>query len=250
METNLLKEEQMPNWCYNYMTVKGTKRNLAKFIKDIEVKNTEHKEYDLNQLVPLDPRGSKEIKTTNADGVETVFTAFSSESDGFDGYLDAVETWGSKWGACSVDVDDPALDGKTLSMRYESAWSPCDALIAKISAMYPSLVFGVVSTEESSAFVAWSAFHNGEVIEEGGRDPQRLTPELDEKCKKANDPENPNLSEDEEDWYESFSEWEHHLVELCDDELMIVMTEYTKHLAYVRRCDKEGRTPRTFISSV
>lgn len=250
METNLLKEEQMPNWCYNYMTVKGTKRNLAKFIKDIEVKNTEHKEYDLNQLVPLDPRGSKEIKTTNADGVETVFTAFSSESDGFDGYLDAIETWGSKWGACSVDVDDPALDGKTLSMRYESAWSPCDALIAKISAMYPSLIFGVVSTEESSAFVAWSAFHNGEVIEEGGRDPQRLTPELDEKCKKANDPENPNLSEDEEDWYESFSEWEHHLVELCDDELMIVMTEYPKHLAYMKRCEKKGTTPKSFISSV
>jgi hypothetical protein len=248
----------MPNWCYNYMTVKGTKRELAKFVNDITVADVKVEgdksrvvvEYDLNKLVPLDPRGSKEVKTTNADGTETVFTAFSTESDGFDGYLDACETWGSKWGACRPEIDDTTPVKNTISVRYESAWSPCDGLIAKISAMYPSLIFGVVSTEESSAFVAWSAFHNGQVIEEGGRDPQILTPELDEKCKKANDPENPNLSEDEEDWYESFSEWEHHLVELCDDELMIVMTEYTKHLAYVRRCDKEGRTPRTFISSV
>jgi hypothetical protein len=68
--------------------------------------------------------------------------------------------------------------------------------------------------------------------------------------KKANDPENPNLSEDEEDWYESFSEWEHHLVELCDDELMIVMTEYPKHLAYMKRCEKKGTIPKSFISSV
>jgi len=249
----------MPNWCYNYMTVKGTKRELAKFVNDITVADVKVEgdnpprvtvEYDMNKLVPLDPRASKEVKTTIADGTEKVFTAFSTESDGFDGFMDAVVTWGSKWGACNVEIDDPALDGKTLSMRYESAWSPCDALVIKISAMYPKLIFGTVSTEESSAFVAWSAFHNGEVIEEGGRDPQMLTPELDEKCKKANDPTNPNLSEDEEDWYESFSEWEHHLVELCDDELAIVMTEYPKHLAYIKRCEKKGTMPQPFISSV
>jgi hypothetical protein len=248
----------MPNWCYNYMTIKGTKRELAKFVNDITVADVKVEgdksrvvvEYDLNQLVPLDPRASKEVKTTTPDGVEKVFTAFSTESDGFDGYLDAVATWGSKWGACNVEIDDPTSKEKNLSMRYESAWSPCDGLICKISAMYPQLMFGVVSTEESSAFVAWSVFHNGEVIEEGGRDPQMLTPELDEKCKKANDPENPNLSEDEEDWYESFSEWEHHLVELCDDELVTVMTEYPKHLAYIKRCEKKGKMPQPFISSV
>lgn len=247
----------MPNWCYNYMTVKGTKRELTKFIKDIEVKYTEeevkiteYKEYDLNQLVPLDPRGSKEFTSSGTDGVVHTHTAFTTSKDGFDGYLDAIETWGSKWGACSVDIDDPTPDGKMISMRYESAWSPCDGLISKISAMYPSLIFGTVSTEESSAFVAWSAFHNGEVIEEGGRDPQRLTPELHEKCEKANDPTNPNSAEDEEEWYESFSEWEHHLVELCDNELMIVMTEYPKHLAYIKRCEKKGTIPKSFISSV
>jgi hypothetical protein len=240
------------------MTVKGTKKDLVKFVNDIEVADVQPNgihlsvtvEYDLNKLVPLDPRGSKEVKTTNADGVETTFTAFSSATDGFDGYLDACEVWGSKWGACRVEIDDPTPINKTLLMRYESAWSPCDALISKISAIYPQLVFGTVSTEESSAFIAWSVFHNGEVIEEGHRDPQRLTPELNEKCEKANDDTNPNQAEDEEDWYESFSEWEHHLVELCDDELMIVMTEYPKHLAYMKRCEKKGTIPKSFISSV
>ena len=126
------------------MTVKGTKRELAKFVSDITVADVKVEgdnqprvtvEYDLNKLVPLDPRASKEVKTITPDGTEKVFTAFSTESDGFDGYLDAIETWGSKWGACNVEIDDPALDGKTLSMRYESAWSPCDALISKICSM-------------------------------------------------------------------------------------------------------------------
>lgn len=247
----------MPNWCYNYMTVMGNKRELAKFVKDITVADVKVEgyyppqvavEYDLNKLVPLDPRGSKEIKTTNADGVETTFSAFSSKSDGFDGYLDALETWGSKWGACRPEIDDTTPAGNTITVRYESAWSPADGLIQRISALYPNLIFGTCSDEESRAFVCWSVFHNGIIIEAGERDPQYLTPELLELSKKA---EAEDAEEDAlEEWWEAHSEWNNELLDQCDTDMSVCMNEYNKHLAYVRRCEKEGRTPRTFVSSV
>jgi hypothetical protein len=250
------KGNQMPNWCYNYMTVMGNKREIAKFVKDITVAEIQPQgiyprvtvEYDMNKLVPLDPRGSKEIKTTNADGVETTFSAFSSASDGFDGYLDALETWGSKWGACRPEIDDTTPLAGKITVRYESAWSPADGLIQKISALYPNLIFGTSSDEESRAFVCWSVFHSGNIIEAGERDPQYLTPELLELSKKAEaeDAEEGLL----EEWWEAHSEWNNELLDQCDTDMSACMNEYKKHLAYVRRCEKEGRTPRTFISSV
>ena len=250
------RERQMPNWCYNYMTVMGTKREIAKFVKDITVAESNERsypEYELNKLVPLDPRGHKEITTTHKDAegkeVTTTMGVFATkEKDGFDGYLDACETWGSKWGACRPEIDDPTPAGNMITIRYESAWSPCDGLIQKISAIYPNLIFGVSSDEESRAFICWSVFHNGTVVEAGERDPNFLTPELRELSDKADAEDADEYAL--ETWWEAHSEWNNYLMEQCDDDMLTCMKEYKKHLAYVRRCKKEGRTPRTFISSI
>jgi hypothetical protein len=113
---------------------------------------------------------------------------------------------------------------------------------------YPNLIFGVASDEESRAFICWTVFHNGDVVEAGERDPNFLTPELQELSDKA---EAEDADDDAlETWWEAHSEWNNHLMEQCDDDMLTCMKEYKKHLAYVRRCEKEGRTPRTFISSI
>lgn len=247
----------MPNWCYNYMTVMGNKRDLRKFMKDIEADEQPptpmHKEYDLNKLVPLDPRASVVRTTTRTDEngkeVTHTYTVFASDAtDGFDGYRNAHELWGSKWGACRVEIDDPEVNGKELFIRYESAWSPADGLICNISSLYPSLIFGTCSDEESRAFVCWSVFHSGDIIESGERDPNQLTPELRELSDKAEaDDADQNALEE---WWEAHNEWNNYLVDQCSDDMLTVMKEYKKHLAYVRRCKNEGRTPHSFISSV
>jgi hypothetical protein len=255
------KKEAMPNWCYNYMTVIGSKRELKRFLADITVAHVMSDEtqprvvaeYELNKLVPLDPRGSA-IRThvhKNDEGEEvtTVMSVFASlETDGFDGYANALQTWGSKWGACRVEIDDPEVNKNQLSLRYETAWSPADGLILAISALYPSLIFGVSSDEESRAFVLWAVYHNGVTIESGHRDPNRQTPELHKLCEKAHAE---GATDDMlHEWYEAESEWNNFLMEQCDDDMTTCMSEYKKHLSYVRRCEKEGRTPRTFISSI
>jgi len=246
----------MPNWCYTNLSVSGDKRTLAKFLKDITEPKTDeshHTTYSLNKLVPLDPRANKTMTSTqkNADGEEvtTTFGVFTStDKDGFDGYAHAHAMWGTKWGACSVEIDDETIVNNTLNIRYESAWSPADMLILNISRQYPTLIFGTYSDEESRAFVCWSVFHNGEVIEEGGRDPQKLTPELHQIWEKTQEDDASEEAWDE--WYEAESEWNNYLTDECCDEMTTVMTEYKKHLAHIKRCEKEGRTPPTFISSV
>lgn len=249
----------MPNWCYNYMTVLGNKRDLAKFVKDIEVapKDKEYpdnvKEYDLNKLVPLDPRANivRHETRVDKDGKEVPYTysVFADKTrDGFDGYAEALDLWGSKWGACRPEIDDPTPVANTISIRYESAWGPADALIRNISSLYPNLIFGVSSDEESRAFIVWAVYHNGRTIEEGERDPNFLTPELRELSDKA---EAEDATEEAlEEWWEAHSEWNNYLMEQCDDDMQTCMKEYRKHLSYIRRCEKEGRTPRSFISSV
>lgn len=246
----------MPNWCYNYMTVMGNKRDLRKFIKDIEAdtqESTRTVEYDLNKLVPLDPQASvtRTYTRTDENGKEVThtYTVFATpKEDGFDGYAEALNLWGSKWGACRPEIDDPTPIGNTISVRYESAWGPADGLIRNISSLYPNLIFGVSSDEESRAFIVWAVYHNGRTIEEGERDPNFLTPELRELSDKADADDAPQ--EALEEWWEAHSEWNNYLMEQCDDDMETVMKEYKKHLAYVRRCEKEGRAPRTFISSI
>lgn len=246
----------MPNWCYNYMTVMGNNRDLRKFVKDIEADvqdDPKRKEYDLNKLVPLDPQASVTRTYTrtdeNGNEVTHTYTVFATpKEDGFDGYAEALNLWGSKWGACRPEIDDTTPVANTISIRYESAWGPADELIRNISSLYPNLIFGVSSDEESRAFVCWSVFHDGVLIEAGERDPNFLTPELRELSDKA-DAEDAD-EETLEAWWEAHSEWNNYLMEQCDDDMDTVMKEYKKHLAYVRRCEKEGRLPHTFVSSV
>lgn len=250
----------MPNWCYNNMTVMGAKREIAKFVSDITVADVQPNgihlsvtvEYDLNKLVPLDPRSqiTRTHTRTNDDGEEitTTISVFADKTrDGWDGYMDADRTWGSKWGACRPEIDDTTPAGNMITVRYESAWCPADGLIQRISALYPNLIFGVTSDEESRAFVCWSVFHNGEVVEHGDRDPNRLTPELQILHDKAEDGSDEQAMDE---WWDAHNEWNNELTEQCDDDMLTCMKDYKKHLTYLRRCEKEGRTPRTFISSV
>lgn len=234
------KGTTMPNWCFNYMTLNGSKREIRKFLKDITVAKDN---YDMNKLVPLDPRSSKEITSVSPDGKETVFIAFSTDTDGFDGYKEATELWGSKWGACDVQVDLHIPTSPTI--RYESAWSPCTELIKNISVQYPNVVFSVVSTEESRMFAIYEIIHNGIVVDNEQIDPQQcLTPELEELYQKAS---SEGSEEAWEEWYEAESEWNSKIENRLTADCEAVTEEYIKHLAKSKRRIREGKEPETFI---
>jgi hypothetical protein len=153
-----------------------------------------------------------------------------------------LEHWGSKWGACRIEVDKDIPNNPTI--RYESAWSPCTPLIQKISTLYPNVIFSVVSTEESNAFAISEIIHNGEVIDEQSVDPTQYPPELQEIVEKA---EKDESEEAWEAWYDAESEWNNHIWDVIHDECSLVTKDYIKHLSRSKRRIREGKETEIFI---
>lgn len=178
----------MPNWCSNTMTVKGPKPELKRFLKAMKVKEmqktgeikddqwvvTGEKEVEIDSLNHLDPIPQELLDTVSgsvSDDKKAEHEAQMKANLDKYGYKDwydyALSVWGSKWGAGDVYVSDHDTSNGIISLSYQSAWSPCNGLIARISAQFPKLVFGVVFTEEAEFFAGWCVIHNGELVIEG-----------------------------------------------------------------------------------
>jgi hypothetical protein len=171
----------MPNHVDNRLTITGDKEELKRFVSETHKGGND---YNFNDLVPLDPRASKEIRNERPDGTVQVFGAFSSAEDGFDGYDHACNIWGSKWGAYDIQPNGAwheVLDKEDyhdITFTYNSAWSPCGELIRRISAQFPTLAFGTWYTEEGMGFAGWALYKNGEEVAEQSHDLSNL-PECD-----------------------------------------------------------------------
>lgn len=158
----------MPNWCHQQLLIRGDEDQIKALFAAAARPDSEPDEspFDLNKLVPLDPRAGKEIKHTNPDtGQEVILRCFSDlATDGFDGFAHAIETWGSKWGANNVEgkITDPS----TAKMWFDSAWSPVDKMIETISSRYPKLLFVLSYTEEANFFCGYQMFNAGSMIKE------------------------------------------------------------------------------------
>jgi hypothetical protein len=160
----------MPNHVDNRLTITGDKAELIRFVSETyEGDET----YNFNKLVPLDPRAGKEVRWEKEDGTMQVFSAFSSAEDGFDGYQNAIDMWGTKWGAYDIQAGGAWYellekeDYHDIAFYYQSAWSPAGKLIRRISAQFPTLAFGTWYTEEGMGFAGWELYKGGELVGDG-----------------------------------------------------------------------------------
>ena len=160
----------MPNHVDNSLTITGDKTELMRFVS---ATHEGRNDYNFNKLVPLDPRASKEIRNERPDGTVQVFSAFSNAEDGFDGYQNAIDMWGSKWGAYDIQPSGAwheilaTEDYHEITFSYQSAWSPAGKLIRRISAQFPTLAFGTWYTEEGMGFAGWELYKGGELVGDG-----------------------------------------------------------------------------------
>lgn len=187
----------MPNWCYNSATITGPKQDLVKFVRAISSPNDEEirEDYDLTLPFPT----PKELVETSA----SFFTAepnsewaerlaegkmtqewydelVRNNAEGYAkhqanlakyGYKDwydwNIANWGTKWAPRVEDFDfnDDATDGQwRVEIRYDTAWAPPTKLMAKLSKLFPTLMFHTTFDEESQAFIGCEIFVNGEVF--------------------------------------------------------------------------------------
>jgi hypothetical protein len=186
----------MPNWCDNQLEVVGDRDELQRFV-DATKNNNEEGSHGLNHLFPIPEQLVETTSGWFSDPDEQAKQTAKEEANvakfGHKDWYDwALENWGSKWGASNFqwtsfdyELDEESVlhgapssvlkvkdTDKYIGANFQSAWGPCDGLIKTISTQFPTLIFSVVSTEESDAFACYSIFRNGELLAEDGETPK------------------------------------------------------------------------------
>ena len=148
---------------------------------------------------------------------------------------------GSKWGACRVEIDDP--DAVPLEMRYESAWSPPEGLLQRISAQFPNLIFGSYFDEESNAYVGWNVMCAGKTIDSFYLEPDPLIdPVIGALYEQYEEDESK-----EDEYYNALSEYNNGLLDKAYDDMTDMMTQYATWKKNEKRRAKSGLSPTEFI---
>jgi hypothetical protein len=208
----------MPNWCQQYGEVRGSNKELKRFIDAMRVEQTEEwkaipewnrTEWDMNQLFPIPTELHETIAGgfgMSEDGTKKPEQIALEEQQAKNvakyGYKDwydwANANWDTKWGACDVEFDEDSFseESNSIDLHWESAWSPAVGLIRNISAQFPELVFGMHFTEEANFFAGFMVFHNGEMTDEGD----------------YNMEDQPEYSDDDENYDEKYSEWQDKII--------------------------------------
>ena len=208
----------MPNWCQQYGEVRGSNKELKRFIDAMRVERDAEWEavpewnrlyWDINKLFPIPTElhetiaggfGINEDGTKKPEQVE--LEKKQAENIAKYGYKDwydwANANWDTKWGACNVEFDEDSFSegSNSIDLHWESAWSPAVGLIRNISAQFPELVFGMHFTEEANFFAGFMVFHNGEMTDEGD----------------YNMEDQPEYSDDDENYDEKYSEWQDKII--------------------------------------
>lgn len=222
----------MPNWCYQHMTAYGNAEDTEKFLNAVKTKDSDGNDMvGLNHLFPCpqelrdttagfytaEPNenwskmlASGEITQEHYDGlVQRNADGYAKDMEnlakhGYKNWYDwQCDNYGTKWGACEMRIDDTFVNsnGVTVtSFYFESAWGPADRLIAKVSGMFPNMVFSMSATEESNAFAIAGVWHNGELVSEA---------EINSDFEVEGDM-------DDDDWYEKYCDKQNEIRDSLD----------------------------------
>ena len=221
----------MPNWCQQYGEVRGSNKELKRFIEAIRVEQDDEWKaipewnrlyWDMNKLFPIPTElhetiaggfginedGTKKPEQIELEKKQAENIAKYGHKDWYDW---ANTNWDTKWGACNVDFDENRFEENSTSIEihWESAWSPAVGLVKNISAQFPELVFGMHFTEEANFFAGYMVFHNGEIVAEGDHGMEGQ-PEYDD--------------DNDEKYEEEMSEWQDKLIFEIAEGMMTAMT--------------------------
>lgn len=148
----------MPNYCFNYLEVKGSPDALKKFRDKYEnsLKFRDGSEQflwiDFRKVNP-DTEYRKELVeefNSNPELVEEYagdFKAYWASKD----YDYRMEEWGNKW---NYNGDEPAIssNNKVLVYRFDTAWSPVIPIIHTLIQDNPDLSFDYEYSEPGNCF--------------------------------------------------------------------------------------------------
>jgi len=127
----------MPNYVSVNIKVSGEEKIVNEFFS----KCFNCKEFDFDKIIP-EPRTKEECDPdciANANSHITI----DNDRPWFNWYDWHCKHWGTKWNACSCD-----LDRKNNAFTFDTAWSLPVPVLSAMSKMFPELVFDIDWIEE------------------------------------------------------------------------------------------------------
>lgn len=121
----------MPNWCSNFIEVRGTnQREIAEIAKAMQDGRF------CDQVIPvpedLKRDGSASFGGDQAEQYDKI-RAENREKHGYDSWYEfCTNRWGTKWDVDFVNGVDIAEDGLSVSGSFDSAWAPPMGIVERL----------------------------------------------------------------------------------------------------------------------
>lgn len=186
----------MPNWCINTTFVYGKTEDVKAFINPVLKAEMDNEDYNgfIRVHIPcpdelLNYSGTlnnfnNPIPSTWADFVsngtwtqefyeeqcaraiaDAQIAKSNFEKYGYTGWYEwCIDNWGTKWGDCNTLIEEMfGEETSEVKLDYDTAWSPMESGLVKLSEMFPRLVFTTYYKEEGMGFQGVHRVANGEV---------------------------------------------------------------------------------------
>lgn len=134
----------MPNYCDNCLIIEGNADNLKKIMDFVK---SDKSDFDFEKIVPMPDyiyRGTMGAREREING----------EINWYDW---SYKNWGTKWNSVDAYVWNDLI-------QFQTAWSPCDPVIAALAEMFPVMRFTYTFYEELMGFCGKRVYENGEII--------------------------------------------------------------------------------------
>lgn len=162
----------MPNWCTNDVNITSTtedKQELYKFLELVELDTpekraeaTDNDTYKFFHHVIPTPAELLDSQALRNNDEQFANALLGNKGYEYDNWYDwRLAHWGTKW-----DVSLPFIDftDDKLSLSYDTAWSPANEVLLKVSEMFPTLLVENNYLEEGMNFIGTTRFVSGEVV--------------------------------------------------------------------------------------
>jgi hypothetical protein len=143
----------MPNWCHNYMTIKGAAGEIARFKQTCIVND----EFDFNTVIQMPCRSILNADEPMPDDPNPAFVRewAARDSQRIDRWKEAaafggdpndwaIDHWGTKWNAFRSYVTEKS---DCLECSFDTAWAPPVPIFEKLGEMFPTLDFELSGAE-------------------------------------------------------------------------------------------------------
>lgn len=149
----------MPNWCSNYVYIKGNQTVIDKICKEINGEKEYPKLFSLFYPVPEELNYTVSHPPTKTDEEMLELEKKYGSKDWYDW---SINNWGCKWDAREIEIMESDLEimesyPKEICLRFDTPWGPPTDFYTKLANDYKVELNATYTEEGMSFFGKWQS---------------------------------------------------------------------------------------------